>query len=542
MYKKFSGNTNTLNPARMNYMLEGADLAHKYFEGLDVTLGNPFFRNYVFIVNETGNKIPLFTPLAVKGTSGSLADFGTDRATNGILLRGGVPTSEDDIIAITIDAAENGEAVKAIVSGAVAAKVNITDTDHKFAKPTPESFILESTDSGTIRIITPVEATGERYVDVILGSGGGGGSAPAEKSELSGVIMQPVRCPLDVTSSPDATVWTEWDDPQESEAINPARDIPRDFFRCMGRIKLNGKTYNKVKDENDEVVQATRVDFDEYKYAKWNHDRTDFERVPAFVLDEDGEDTETQIDEYDYDYVACLTLAQSEVLVSGLEFQKLEKQTATYTQPKFDDDGNAVMEGGKQALESVTITYYIILDPPLRYTVPIEGRPVLENCPDEFDPDSEEPVEHDPKKRCRIKLVNSSYPIYSTKKGVCKSQEYGLDGEPVNDPIYGAFWIEDVDKVKFLMLAGIDLLPMNYSVASYSTEANYTRVEYTLDSKGDKIPIYEDDCFVGYESVTICDRNELKVSYDVERRITEERYKLLIVGGANAFECVVIDN
>jgi hypothetical protein len=383
--------------------------------------------------------------------------------------------------------------------------------------------------------------------------GGGGTSAPA--TELSGIIMQPVRCPLDVTSSPDATEWTDWEDSQESEANNPARDMRRDFFRCMGRIKLNGKTYNKVKDDDGEVVQATRVDFDEYKYAKWNADRTDFERVPAFVLDSEGEDTETQIDEYDYEYVACLTLAASEVLVSGLEFQKLEKQTATYTQPAFASDNSPILnEDGTQQLETVTIEYYVILDPPPRYTVPIEGRPVLENCPELFDPPTPDnldhegtPVEHDPLRRCRIKLVDNSYPVYSTKKGVCKTQEFSIEGEPIETQVYGAFWIEDVDKVKFLMLAGIDLLPMNYAVASYSTDTNFVRREFKLDSNGEKIPIYVDtyggdQCFVGYEMIMVCERNHLTISYDIERRITDERYKLLIVGGGSAYECAVLND
>ncbi|MDR2170533.1 MAG: hypothetical protein LBP59_10360 [Planctomycetaceae bacterium] len=415
-------------------------------------------------------------------------------------------------------------------------------TEDDFAIKTPEMIEyelqeVEFTDGEQIKIrafnISTTElTTDQKYIlsqdlwghwVVILG--GGGAAAPPPSS---GVLVAPVRCPLDTTAQPDGTKPDDWDDSSSSDATDSNRSKRRDFFNCMGRIKLTGKTYNKTQEKNSDGTP--KVDSDgKPVYKKAKKIKASTEGWAVLKSDRTGYETEDSTDDdYDYDYVACLTLDPAEVLVAGLEFDDLQQVTASYTAPKKNSDGTpALDDDDEQILETKTLTYYVISDPPALYTAPMEGRPKLKDGADDR---GQEPA-----------IDSDDTPTYWQTDGVCKAPLYDEDGAIIEQDIYALFYVTDINNIKFPMLGGVDLLPLNYSIATRNASMNYMQIQYELDDNGDKIPEYDDnDCFLGYKSSYVCSRYSTPISYEIERRITNNRYRLLIIGGSDAYECAAL--
>jgi len=121
-------------------------------------------------------------------------------------------SAESERIAILLKAAKEDDIVKARMIGICTARVDVTDTAHRFAAPADGEFLLVSADSGPAEIISDVDATGEQEVAVLLGGSGGGGTVTIQYGRalvgVAGMRKAPAE-PTAITAS-DGTVstWT----------------------------------------------------------------------------------------------------------------------------------------------------------------------------------------------------------------------------------------------------------------------------------------------------------------------------------------------
>lgn len=76
-------------------------------------------------------------------------------------------------IAILEKAAIGDDIVEVCVAGHCVARVDVTDTGHRFAEPSDGLFVLKSAAAGAIEIISPVVSTGEQELFVVIGGGSG---------------------------------------------------------------------------------------------------------------------------------------------------------------------------------------------------------------------------------------------------------------------------------------------------------------------------------------------------------------------------------
>ena len=133
----------------------------------------------ITIQNKTDSHIGIFSVLALGQSvklTGNDIDKAKPKAIDGeVIFEGNVPTnSESETACITLNAAGADTLVPAVIAGAVGCVVNVTNTSHRYAIPVPGDVKkLQSSESGAIRILNPVETTGEQFCYVLLGVGGG---------------------------------------------------------------------------------------------------------------------------------------------------------------------------------------------------------------------------------------------------------------------------------------------------------------------------------------------------------------------------------
>lgn len=89
--------------------------------------------------------------------------------------------AEDGRIAIVtravLGSGGSTDIVAARILGRCTARINVTDTGHRFAAPDDGSYVLKSAASGDIEILSTnkISGTGEQELAVLLGGGGGSG-------------------------------------------------------------------------------------------------------------------------------------------------------------------------------------------------------------------------------------------------------------------------------------------------------------------------------------------------------------------------------
>lgn len=121
---------------------------------------------------------------------------GGERVNSAGLVFGGNTYSEsaNGRVAILAAAIKAGEIGSARVLGVCVARVNVSNTSHRFAAPANNASVLASATSGAIEILSDVTATGEQDVAVVIGAGGGTGTRNA-------------RVTTGITAATDATTW-----------------------------------------------------------------------------------------------------------------------------------------------------------------------------------------------------------------------------------------------------------------------------------------------------------------------------------------------
>lgn len=90
-------------------------------------------------------------------------------------FEGDVPAAATDVFAVVIESIEDGAFGRGVVQGVAVCDIDVTDTGHEFAAPTPgDETQLTSAASGPARIVWKDSGTGTKRAVVLLGGGGGG--------------------------------------------------------------------------------------------------------------------------------------------------------------------------------------------------------------------------------------------------------------------------------------------------------------------------------------------------------------------------------
>ena len=236
----------------------------QHLESIPQECANPVV---VTVQNKTGDFAGIFSIFALgnpinsfeNDTDRAMADAFNKRAS----FEGHVPQGKDlEVICITLGIADRENTTQAAILGAVGCVVDVTSTEHYYAVPMEGDVEkLQSSDSGIIRILNPLEKTGEQFCYVLLGGGGAN-----TKSEPATVI-EPIRRPIfrNVPPNPNA------------DDNTPGKNV----YDSMGTIKRHGKSYKPIKISED----GEDASDGEVVYKKRREPKTGNERL---VIRKDG--------------------------------------------------------------------------------------------------------------------------------------------------------------------------------------------------------------------------------------------------------------
>lgn len=150
------------NQARLN----GPDAFNKSFQNGEIRI------KYL----DSGT-LPMFSAVALTGLAITPANNKFIYNTPTLNANKVTSSNEKKPFAICAEPANSGKLSKAVLTGIVPAKVTIKDSTHEYAKPTAGSDgKLESTASGTARIVWKAGSSGEQWCILQLGGGGSGGT------------------------------------------------------------------------------------------------------------------------------------------------------------------------------------------------------------------------------------------------------------------------------------------------------------------------------------------------------------------------------
>jgi hypothetical protein len=198
----------------------------------------------VLVRNDTGGDLDYPGVLALGEPVLSAVDAAQDlQQTPG--FAGTEPESETDAFAIIIESVADGEFARGVVSGIAVCDVEVTDTTHEFATPTPgDATKMTSAASGPARIISIESGRGLKRAVVLICQGGGtGGAADPEACGwligltvdsclLSTVIAAYGRC-SDIDTEQHQRL--EWDAGESKyKSGDGAADTPEDDFAYDG--------------------------------------------------------------------------------------------------------------------------------------------------------------------------------------------------------------------------------------------------------------------------------------------------------------------
>lgn len=123
----------------------------------------------IFVQNNTSGDLDKGAILGVSAPLITVAE-NLDGFLDGTPLVGIEPDHDEHEgkFVVLLDPIPSGEIGRAVISGLVAARVNITDTGHKWAECSTGSYALASGTSGSARIIASEGTTGEQWAVVRL--------------------------------------------------------------------------------------------------------------------------------------------------------------------------------------------------------------------------------------------------------------------------------------------------------------------------------------------------------------------------------------
>lgn len=144
----------------------------------------------VFIRNAEGSTWPQYGAMV-------LSDIVVKPNSNELEFKSGVPifygrkmtdSYEEYPYGILLEPAEPGKLARAMLLGVTPAKVNIVESDHKFAVPAPNSATgaLESSDEGIARILWKAGNSGSQWCILQLGGAGSGDGGGVTLCRISG--------------------------------------------------------------------------------------------------------------------------------------------------------------------------------------------------------------------------------------------------------------------------------------------------------------------------------------------------------------------
>jgi hypothetical protein len=155
----------TISAREFNRHVEAADYVLNHLLG-----GNPTPRtkprgetNWVTIKNSSGanrrqGEILEFTGLAL-----------TDLTSRQLMLTGGSPTLANAFGVLNSPVANNEISPDCQVSGGCVGLVNVTDANHGYAVVQSATYVLQSADTGTVRIMWKPSGTGEKTCALLIG-------------------------------------------------------------------------------------------------------------------------------------------------------------------------------------------------------------------------------------------------------------------------------------------------------------------------------------------------------------------------------------
>jgi hypothetical protein len=119
--------------------------------------------------------------ITVKNVSGALRRQGeileftdiplTDLSARQLILNGGSPTLANGFGVLLEPVANNDGTPYCQVAGGCIGLVNVTNASHKFAKVISANYVLQSAESGPVRILYKPGGTGERTCGLLIGAG-----------------------------------------------------------------------------------------------------------------------------------------------------------------------------------------------------------------------------------------------------------------------------------------------------------------------------------------------------------------------------------
>lgn len=208
----------------------------------------------------------------------------------GIWFNGNKPSGDDtESVCILFDAANKGCVANALIIGPACCLIDILDTSHRFAVPIPDDCTkLQSSEEGTIRILSAVEETGEKFCAVLLGSPAATSSTPRQTA----IVMEAIHRTEDVTADPSEYTFgkirvsgKEYPegpiDPETGEPTppvfddccclalgkDPSGDNHQQLYKGQ-RIEISGPFKRKNPEYDPEDERATVPEFLEYYEAE----------------------------------------------------------------------------------------------------------------------------------------------------------------------------------------------------------------------------------------------------------------------------------
>jgi hypothetical protein len=191
----------------------------------------------VRILNNTGEDLNRFSVVAL---SEPLFEPDNDVFFQEPAFRGTKPNSETKSFAILQTRALQEEIVYGCVAGVSVVKIDVQNESDEFVTPKDETTMSSSAE-GVARIIWKESGSGEKWGLVLYPVGGSGGG----ESKIYAVVMSAIHCPSDPTLDPDDS----------------------DFREAMGEIKIEGKSYPPLTDENGDPILDENEEYT-YQYDK----------------------------------------------------------------------------------------------------------------------------------------------------------------------------------------------------------------------------------------------------------------------------------
>jgi len=152
-------------------------------------------------------------------------------------------SSKKQRIAVLTTAIKGTEIGEARILGRCTARVNVSDTTHRFAKPTDGLHVLDSATSGPVEMLVTPGSTGVQEITVLLGGGGGGGDFAA----ALGITTASIDAATDIDHPGDSgggniTIKFKAGDIDDSNWLNYATDGEIASGVTVVAMKIDDKT------------------------------------------------------------------------------------------------------------------------------------------------------------------------------------------------------------------------------------------------------------------------------------------------------------